>query len=548
VAEGDAFGGMRNPLSSRPMMSKVRVLFFAADPLSAPPDGRNPRLLLDEDMRTIQERVRAATHRDALKFDWRFAARPEDLVQALSETVPAVVHFSGHGAAGGLVLVGPGGDPQPVSAAALRQLFQVFRGKIRVVVLNACLSLPQAEAIAEVVGCAIGTRRPISDPAAITFGASFYSAIAFGRSVKAAFDRAVAELGLAHPGEEDCPHLVVRPGVDPARLVLVSPHRQLLARVAAAAALVGAAVIATLDVTRPHPTSQAEQPDCGWEGGEGGAPRALVGGSGAPAPPPAAGAVASDLETAKVLHGDRKYAEALPLFRRAAEAGDAEAMVLLGIAYLRGEGTRADPDSAFRWIHAAAVKRDPRGMTELGWLYQNGLGTERSPHLAKHWYEAAANEKGWVEAMRRLASLYRDEGNHDSALRWYRDAVHAGSLDARVDAGWMYETGAAGSADVKEALCLYRTAAEAGSASGMLAMGRVYQNAVGVARDYAEAKKWYQKAVDRGSADAMMRMGDLYNNGWGVPRDSLEAIRWYRRAREAGSRVAAGNLVLLGVH
>ena len=33
--------------------------------------------------------------------------------------------------------------------AALAQLFQVFRGDIRVVVLNACFSLPQARAIAE---------------------------------------------------------------------------------------------------------------------------------------------------------------------------------------------------------------------------------------------------------------------------------------------------------------------------------------------------------------------------------------------------------------
>jgi|tagenome__1003787_1003787.scaffolds.fasta_scaffold20985753_5 TPR repeat protein len=541
-------GRPRTSLSLIAMICKAKVLFFAADPLSAPPDGRNPRLMLDEDVRTIRQRVRAATHRDALQFDWRFAARPTDVVQALRESPAEVVHFSGHGGTEGLVLVGPGGDPQPVSAAALEQLFQVFKGKIRVVVLNACLSLPQAEAIAEVVGCAIGTRRPISDAAAITFGASFYSAIAFGRSVKVAFDQAVAELGMAHPGEEDCPQLVVRKGVDPARLVLVRPCAWRVAGAAAGAVLAGAAVFVAMKEVDPPPVSLAGQPDCGWDGG-GGAPRTLVSGTGEQAPPPTAGAVASDLETAKVLHGDRKYADAFPLFRRAAEAGNPEAMVFLGLAYLRGQGTTPNPDSAFRWLHDAAVKRDPRGMTELGWLYENGLGVRRSIYLAEHWYLAAANQNGWAEAMRKLASLYRDKGNYEGAFRLYRDAVLAGSLDARVDAGWMYETGKGrASPDVEEALCLYRTAAEAGSASGMLAMGRAYQDGVGVTRDLAKAKEWYRKAADAGSAEAMNAMGRLYQNGWGVTRDRMEAIRWYRMAKDAGSRLAAGNLILLGVN
>jgi hypothetical protein len=207
------------------MMSKVEILFFAADPLSAPPDGRIPRLLLDEDVRQIRQNVRAAEHRDALDFDVRWAARTDDLLQALNERRPQVVHFSGHGGNEGLVLVASDGlGPHRVDAAALAQLFQVFRGDIRVVVLNACFSLPQAEAIAGVVGCAIGTRGEISDAAAITFGASFYRAIAFGHSVQTAYDQARTALALEHFEDRECPQLVVGPGVDAARLVLVSPQ------------------------------------------------------------------------------------------------------------------------------------------------------------------------------------------------------------------------------------------------------------------------------------------------------------------------------------
>lgn len=203
-------------------MRKVKILFFAADPLSAPPDGHAARLLLDEDIRQIREKVRASEHRDAFEFDLRLAARPDDLIQALNEMQPDVVHFSGHGWSEGLIVMDPEGRrPHGVGSEALRQLFLACPGNVRVVFLNACSSLPQARAIAGVVGCAIGMRGKISDAAAITFGASFYRAIGFGKSVRDAYDQARAALALVRFEERECPQLVVRPDVDPARLILI---------------------------------------------------------------------------------------------------------------------------------------------------------------------------------------------------------------------------------------------------------------------------------------------------------------------------------------
>jgi len=204
----------------RDRTERATVLVFAADPVSASPRG-GLRLQLDEDVRHIREKVRAAQYRDALVFDFRLAARADDLIQALNETSPQVVHFSGHGSSDGLVLVGGDGHAHLVSPAALEELFRVFRGDIRVVVLNACLSLPQAQAIAAVVGCVIGTRKEISDGAATTFGASFYRGLAFGLSVQTAFEQARVALTLEHPGEEATSQIIVGPGVDPARILMV---------------------------------------------------------------------------------------------------------------------------------------------------------------------------------------------------------------------------------------------------------------------------------------------------------------------------------------
>jgi CHAT domain-containing protein len=205
-------------------MSRVDVLFFAADPLSA--DGYQRRLQLDEEVRQIREKVRAAHHRDEMRFDTRWATRTDDLLQALNESEADIVHFSGHGGSEGLVLVSADGQrPHHVSAVALNRLFQVFRGRIRLVILNACTSLPQAQAIADAVGCAVGTPAKISDTAAIVFGASFYRAIAFGQSVQAAFEQACAALMLEHFDEGEHPVMVTRDDVDASRLVFISPEK-----------------------------------------------------------------------------------------------------------------------------------------------------------------------------------------------------------------------------------------------------------------------------------------------------------------------------------
>jgi len=508
-------------------MKKAKVLFFAADPHSVR-SGSAPRLQLDVEVREIRQRVSTARYRDDLDFDTHWAARPGDLQQALGETRPRVVHFSGHCGDAGLVLVGSEASRgHSVGAAALAQLFEAYRGDIRVVVLNACLSLPQAEAIAEVVGCAIGTLTQITDAAAITFSSSFYRAIALGDSVQAAFDKARAALAVEHFEERECPQLVVRPGVDPTRLFVVEPKRRWAGLAAAGltgAVLVGAALL--------HGEEEEPFSACAWAG----TPHALMAPAGfSTAGPPG---VQSDLDRAKVDYEAGRYAAAFPRFRRLAQGGDPEAMGFVGVMFLRGQGTGAQPDSGIHWLRQAADRDDARGMIELGSAYQYGDGVRRSRRWARHWLYRAADEKDWAEAMRRLGVLYREEQDHATALTWFQSAVKAGSRDARIDAGQLYEQGRGTSRDLEAALCLYRTAAEAGSLRGMLIMGRIYRNGIGVPRDYDRAEEWYRKAAAGGSPEGMHALGELYLDGLGVPRDTARAELWFGRAREAGRRIA----------
>jgi hypothetical protein len=71
--------------------NKIKVLFFSANPTGT------SKLQLDEEVRQITLKIRSSEHRDVLELIPRMAARPDDILQALLEHKPHIVHFSGHG-------------------------------------------------------------------------------------------------------------------------------------------------------------------------------------------------------------------------------------------------------------------------------------------------------------------------------------------------------------------------------------------------------------------------------------------------------------------
>jgi hypothetical protein len=196
---------------------KIKALFLASNPKGT------TSLELDREIREITEKIRAAEYRDSIDLISAWAVRPDDLLQLLNEHKPQIVHFSGHGSQSGeIILVDSRGEPKPVNPAAVKALFQTLKGDIRVVILNACYSKIQAEAITQVVDCAIGMNDAIGDGAAIAFAASFYRAIGFGLSIKQAFDQGIVVLLLEGIPEESKPELLVKEGVDPEKIVLIA--------------------------------------------------------------------------------------------------------------------------------------------------------------------------------------------------------------------------------------------------------------------------------------------------------------------------------------
>ena len=150
----------------------------------------NPRkdLNLDREIRELLEVIEMARHRENLEVKFGLAVRPEDLQRLLLKYEPEIVHFCGHGTGKqGLVLQDDTGLEKLVSTDALSTLFELCSDWIQCVLLNACYSDMQAEAIVQHIDYAIGMNHEIRDDAAIAFATGFYQALGYGQPIEKAF-------------------------------------------------------------------------------------------------------------------------------------------------------------------------------------------------------------------------------------------------------------------------------------------------------------------------------------------------------------------------
>ena len=195
---------------------KIKVLFVAANPMMS------TRLAIDEQIRSINQNILLSEHRDLIDMQVALAARPSDLLQSFNRYRPHVVHFAGHGRPGTLLFSNQNGRSVPVGSDALKALFMTLKDNIRVVLLDACYSRMQAEAITEIIDCTIGMNESLTDGASITFSAAFYQAIGFGRSIQEAFEQGKTALLLTNSTEYTKPVLLVKSGVDASQVCLIS--------------------------------------------------------------------------------------------------------------------------------------------------------------------------------------------------------------------------------------------------------------------------------------------------------------------------------------
>jgi TPR repeat protein len=251
--------------------------------------------------------------------------------------------------------------------------------------------------------------------------------------------------------------------------------------------------------------------------------------------------------------------------RTRAEAGDTDAMLMLGEHYLgdiplTAARVNPDPRQALHWLTMAAQHKnaaaacalasyyrnhkdnaraqrftrqaakggDAACMYALGMAQLNGNGTPKNPTEAATWIGKAA--KAGL-----LSARYQEAKLHLSGIGVKRDVAKARAMFLHlarqgVPGAMFYAAALVGRSNPQQTMALTRKAAASGHPTSMYQMGMFYQTGVNVAKDEPEARRWYTRAARAGEPEAMVWLAFMFEHGTGGPQNSYEAARWAIKA------------------
>lgn len=191
------------------MADKLKLLLLLANPVDT------SALRLGKETREIVSKIKDGSRRDAFEVIFHLASRPTDLQDILLEHEPHIVHFSGHSSLHGeLLLENDAGLAHPTSRQSIARLFEILKDNLRLVVFNACLTKEQALEVSKHIDFTIGTNSFISDSMATAFAEAFYRGLAYGRTVRRAFELGQNELDLRGITGKEAAEFFVKEGAN----------------------------------------------------------------------------------------------------------------------------------------------------------------------------------------------------------------------------------------------------------------------------------------------------------------------------------------------
>jgi uncharacterized protein len=159
----------------------------------------------------------------------------------------------------------------------------------------------------------------------------------------------------------------------------------------------------------------------------------------------------------------KKYMEALPHYRTAAEAGYPEAQNALGVLFATGRGVVKDYQRAFDLIGKAAASGLPDAIGNLGSMYANGNFVKEDDARALDLYEKSI-EAGNSFALAQAGSMYfggkGTQRDYNAAAQYFQQAADLNDGYSLKFLAVMYERGLLGQPDPAKAAELRLRAAQ----------------------------------------------------------------------------------------
>ncbi len=270
--------------------------------------------------------------------------------------------------------------------------------------------------------------------------------------------------------------------------------------------------------------------------------------------------VASELTRAQVKEAlalAEKFPYTARAFKAALSGDDADALVAVGEAFAKGLGVDIDPEMASEWYRRALAFRHPRAQMLLGLAYLAGDGVKRQTDEGLRLLNMAA-EQGYADAEYELAEiLFQRATTHTQAIALFEAAANHGQVRAQFRLGQLCKAGEVGRSGprtstahrdtvphLKMACDWFCKAAEQGDVEALFEQGQMHAQGLGTKQDFESAAEYYQQAAEKGHAKAAFNLGFLFAHGQGVEQDDVRAYQWYRISELSGYALGKSSAAL----
>jgi SEL1 protein len=260
----------------------------------------------------------------------------------------------------------------------------------------------------------------------------------------------------------------------------------------------------------------------------------------------------------------------------------AKAAGYIGTMYLRGEGVERNFDNAAMWFKRGIARGDALCHHSLGLMYLHGYGLPQDAYRASLHFKAAA-EEDFPAAETRLGALFLDQGDIDTATKYFDLAARYGWMEAFYYLAEIANSGIGRERHCGMASAYYKMVAEkaesihssfaesnAAYANGdketafigsLMAAEQGYEYAQAnvaylldeqrtvlslssllpssekprpsLLRNAALALIYWTRSARQSNVDSLVKMGDYYLNGIGTKPDPDKAATCYHTAAEA---------------
>lgn len=226
--------------------------------------------------------------------------------------------------------------------------------------------------------------------------------------------------------------------------------------------------------------------------------------------------------------------KACELYKASAQLGYVDAMKTMGYEYLYGDnGITHDSKDGIMWLKKAAEAGDENAMWYLALEYNRGENVGKNLMAAKSWLRKAA-EAGSKDAMVSIAGESQDAGNIMEAISWYEKAGSWRLI------GNMYLRGEGVAQNISKGLDYYNKAIDDGDTEAMVYMGNLYIDGssidgISVPVDTPKGLMYYEIAINRGCVAAINELAQMYMEGTKIHKDLEKAFELYKLGSEQGS-------------